>query len=78
MEDWYNGMYQVYIGMGVSQKANYRFKAGWPNVFKTRIQGKGVYPLWRRKIYGTQSNLEVSQSFRLFFNYLKNQLILKC
>ena len=29
-----------------------------------------VYPLWRRNIYKTQSNLEVSQSIRLFFNYL--------
>ena len=29
-----------------------------------------VYPLWRRNIYKTQSNLEVSQSFRLLFNYL--------
>lgn len=29
-----------------------------------------VYPLWRRNIYKIQSNLEVSQSFRLLFNYL--------
>lgn len=28
------------------------------------------YPLWRRNIYKIQSNLEVSQSFRLLFNYL--------
>ena len=40
------------------------------DVFKDRIQGNEVYPLWRRNIYKTQSNLEVSQSIRLFFNYL--------
>ena len=40
------------------------------DVFKKRIQGNEVYPQWRGNIYKTQSNLEVSQSIRLLFNYL--------
>ncbi len=32
---------------------------------QNRIQEIEVCPLWRRNIYKTQSNLEVSQSFRL-------------
>ena len=40
------------------------------DAFKNRIQGNEVYPLWRKNIYKTQSNIEVSQSFRLLFNYL--------
>ena len=40
------------------------------DVFKNRIQGNEVYPLWRGNIYKTQCNPEVSQSIRLLFNYL--------
>ncbi len=40
------------------------------DVFKNRIQGNEVYPLWRGNIYKIQSNPEVSQSIRLLFNYL--------
>ena len=39
-------------------------------LLKTAYRGMMFIPLWRGNIYKTQSNLEVSQSIRLFFNYL--------